>query len=108
MTLKLPRPIGEYFAAHNAHDVARAAGYFAEDAAVRDEGRDYLGRDAIRAWVGETSRKYRHRADVIAVKRVADRIVVTAQLSGAFPGSPIDLQYHFKLAGTQITGLEIG
>ena len=108
MTLKLPEPLGEYFAAANAHDADRVAACFAEDAVVRDEGRDIHGRNAVRAWVEDTSRKYRYKVDVVAVEEVAYRAVVTVHLTGDFPGSPIDLRYRFKLADRQIAGLEIG
>ena len=108
LTLKLPEPLDDYFAASNAHDADRVAACFANDAVVRDEGRDIRGRSAVRAWAEETGRKYRHRADVEAVEDVADRTVVTARLTGDFPGSPIDLRYRFKLTDRQIAVLEIG
>lgn len=107
MTLKLPEPLGDYFAAANAHDPDRVAACFAADAVVRDERLDIRGRNAVRAWAEKTSHKYRPRADVVAVEEVADRIVVTAHVAGDFPGSPIDLRYRFMLAGRQIAGLEI-
>ena len=107
MKLKLPEPMSNYFAAANAHDADRVAACFAEDAVVRDEGRDIHGRNAIRAWAADTSRKYRHKADVKSVEDTVDRTVVTAHVAGNFPGSPIDLRYRFKLAGRLIAGLEI-
>jgi hypothetical protein len=108
MPLKLPEPLDEYFAAANGNEPDRASACFAENAVVRDEGRDIHGRDAVRAWVEETSRKYRYKAEVLAVENVADRTVVTAHLTGDFPGSPIDLRYRFKLADGQIARLDIG
>ena len=108
MTLTLPRSLAEYFAAANAGDADRVAACFAEDAIVRDEGRDIRGRDAVRAWAEETCRKYRYRAEVLTVEAAADRTVVTAHLTGDFPGNPVDLRYRFKLAGTEIIALEIG
>jgi ketosteroid isomerase-like protein len=107
MTLKLPEPLSDYFAAANAHDPDRVAACFAADAVVHDEGVDIRGRDAIRAWAEETSRKYHHRTDPSAAEEAADRTVVTARVSGDFPGSPIDLRYRFRLAGRQIAGLDI-
>jgi ketosteroid isomerase-like protein len=100
--------MSDYFAAANAHDADHVAACFAEDAVVRDEGRDIHGRNGVRAWAEDTSRKYQHRADVMSVEKTADRIVVTARVAGNFPGSPIDLRYRFKLAGRLIAGLEIG
>jgi ketosteroid isomerase-like protein len=108
MTWKLPEPLGEYFAAANAHDPDRIAACFTEDAVVRDEGGDIRGRKAVHAWADETGRKYRFKADVVAVEAAPDRTVVTAHVTGDFPGSPIDLRYRFKLVDRQIAGLEIG
>ncbi len=107
MTVKLPRALIEYFAAANTDDADRVAACFAEDAVVRDEGRDIRGRGAVRAWAEGSRRKYRFHAEVTAVDEAADRTVVTAHLTGDFPGSPVDLRYRFKLAGSEIIALEI-
>jgi ketosteroid isomerase-like protein len=106
--MKLPEPIAEYFAAANTDDADRVAACFAENAVVRDEGRDIHGREAVRAWAEEVRRKYHFRTEVTAVEEAVDRTVVTAHLTGDFPGNPVDLQYRFKLAGPEIIALEIG
>jgi ketosteroid isomerase-like protein len=106
--VKLPKPLAEYFAAANTADADRTAACFADDALVHDEGGDYRGRAAIRGWAEEVRRKYRFHAEPIAVEETADRTVVTAHLTGDFPGNPVDLPYRFKLAGSQIVALEIG
>ena len=108
MIVKLPEPLGEYFAAANERDADRVAACFAEDGLVHDEGQDISGRDAVRAWADETGRKYRYRADVLSVGETADRTVVKARVTGEFPGSPVELQYRFKLSGRRIAALEIG
>ena len=108
MPPKLPEPLDEYFAAANVNDSRRAAACFTEDALVYDEGREFRGRDAVRRWVEETGRKYHSKAVVLAVEQVADRTVVTAHVTGEFPGSQIDLHYRFKLADQQIAALDIG
>ena len=107
MTVQLPKPLAEYFAAANTDDARRIAACFAEDAVVHDEGRDICGQRAIRAWAEETRRKYRYHVEVTKVEKTADRTVVTAHLTGDFPGSPIDLLYRFKLVGPEILALEI-
>jgi ketosteroid isomerase-like protein len=108
MTVTLAKSLAEYFAAANTEDADRVAACFAEDAVVRDEGHDIRGRDAVRAWAAEVRRKYRFHAEVVAVEEAPDRTVVTAHLTGDFPGSPVDLRYRFKLRGRQIIALEIG
>lgn len=64
-------------------------------------------RGDIRAWAEEARRKYRFCAEVMAVEKAADRTLVTAHLTGDFPGNPVDLRYRFKLAGSKIMALEI-
>jgi ketosteroid isomerase-like protein len=107
VTVKLPEALAEYFAAANTDDADRVAACFAADAVVRDEGRDIHGRVAVRAWAEESRRKYRFQAEVMTVEEAADRTVVTAHLTGDFPGAPVDLRYRFKLAGREIAALEI-
>jgi uncharacterized protein (TIGR02246 family) len=108
MTVTLPKPVAEYFAAANTDDAERVAACFADDAIVHDEGGENRGRGAIRAWAEEVRRKYHFHAETIAVEEMADRTIVTAHLTGDFPGNPIDLRYRFKLAGSRIVALEIG
>jgi hypothetical protein len=50
MSLKLPPSVAAYFDAANNGNAEGAALCFAENAVVRDEGRDMRGRAAIRAW----------------------------------------------------------
>ena len=107
MTVKLPKPLSEYFTAANTDNADRVADCFTEDAVVRDEGRDIRGKGAVRAWAEETRRKYRFHAEVMAVEEAVDRTVVTAHLTGDFPGNPVDLRYRFKLTGAKIMALEI-
>jgi ketosteroid isomerase-like protein len=105
--VETPKAILDYFAAANGDDADRVAACFAEDGAVRDEGHDIHGRDAVRAWAEETRRKYRFHAEILAIESAADRTIVTAHLTGDFPGNPVDLHYRFKLTGAKIGALEI-
>lgn len=107
MSLDLPRPLGAYFEAVNAHDADRIALCFAPDAIVHDERQDKVGRDAIRAWAYETGRRYGHTVKVLHFQGGADRIVVTGRVAGYFPGSPIELCYRFTLGEGLIRTLEI-
>ena len=107
MTPGLREPLSEYFAAANARDPDRVAACFAENAVVRDEGRDIRGRNCIRAWAEHTGRSYRYTATVTAVEEHPGSVVVTAHLAGDFPGSPIDLRYRFALEQGRIARLEI-
>ncbi len=72
-----------------------------------DEGGDHHGRDAVRAWADETGRKYRFHAEPRSLEPAADGGIVTAHLTGDFPGSPADLRYRFVLSDAGIADLEI-
>ena len=108
MSITLPKPIAEYFAAANSDDAGRVAAGFAETGVVHDEGREFRGRRAIREWAQAVRHKYRFSAEVIKAEETADEIIVTAHLVGDFPGNPVDLQYRFKLVGGKIAALKIG
>ena len=108
MTVKLPEPVASYFAGANARDADGIAASFTEDGIVHDEGGVHLGRAAIRAWAEEAGRKYQFRAEVLRVAESGDQTIVTARVSGEFPGSPIDLTHRFKLANGLIAELAIG
>lgn len=108
MTQDLPQPIERYFAGKNTGDFATALSGFADGAVVTDEKQTYATRDAIRAWMEETSRKYSDRSEVKSVAADGDTTRVTALVSGNFPGSPATLQFRFVLDDGLISRLEIG
>jgi hypothetical protein len=108
MSTDLPPPLGAYFEASNAHDADLLASLFSPGASVRDEGEEMVGQAAIRAWAEETFRKYDVAATPEAVAQEGGAILVTAEVSGTFPGSPIRLGYRFEAVGATIAKLEIG
>jgi hypothetical protein len=105
--LDLPTPIALYITAENLGDAEAMAGCFAEDAVVRDERQTLKGLAAIKRWKVETSRKYRHTMEPLALTRKSGKTIVTNRLTGDFPGSPIELRFIFELAGDKIASLEI-
>ncbi|MBZ8132181.1 nuclear transport factor 2 family protein [Afifella sp. IM 167] len=106
MPLPLPDPIAAYFAA-DAADGATVARCFTADALVIDEKQTHRGRDAIARWKKEASAKYSYVSEPVAIEEDGETIIVTARLTGNFPGSPVDLRYAFTLAGDRIARLEI-
>ena len=107
MSMHLPRPIGIYFSSDAAHDTDALATCFAVDATVRDEGRTFEGLAAITAWRTETKKQYRYTVDPVEAVQRDGQTVVTARVSGDFPGSPVTLTFIFRLERDQITSLEI-
>ena len=108
MAIDLPEPVAVYIAAENRGDPELLEQCFAADAVVRDEGKTIQGLRAIKQWKAETKKKYRHTVEPLAIVRKGDKTVLTNRLTGNFPGSPIELQFVFKLDGDKIASLEIG
>ena len=107
MPLVLPAPVAGYFDAANAAQAAVASLHFALDATVADEGRTHTGTAEIAAWIADVTEKYACTATPTAVREDSGQTVVTASVAGNFPGSPIELDYVFRVSGARITNLEI-
>jgi hypothetical protein len=99
--------VTRYLEAANRFDATAAAGCFATNASVHDENRKHVGRVAIRAWVVETSRKYRPTFTVLRATENGDEVILSVAVSGQFPGSPVTLDYQLELCGGKILTLTI-
>jgi len=104
--IDLPAPVAAYFAADRTGAEA-VAQCFADDAVVIDERREHRGRTAIAQWKAEASAKFRYTVDQLGAQVSGNQTTVTGRVTGDFPGSPVDLQYHFTLEGDKIARLEI-
>lgn len=107
MSIDLPKPIFDYFAADKDRNADAIAACFTQAAVVEDEGHAYAGWASIRQWTIESSSQYTYRVEPFSIVSQGDRTVVTSRLVGDFPGSPTDLRYFFVLDGHKIAGLEI-
>jgi hypothetical protein len=108
MSATLPEPLSAYFAAKNRHDIDAMLAPFSEQAVVKDEGQERRGLAAIRAWMEQTTRKYRDTVEVTGAIEADGSTVVTGLVSGSFPGSPAVLHFAFTLEGGKVVRLEIG
>lgn len=103
MTDELPTPIARYFAATTPSQIAEC---FTDDAVVTDERHTYRGRLDVLRWREEVG-KISFQQDVLSLERRGDLAVVRCRVSGAFPGSPVELDHVFQLAGDKIVELAI-
>lgn len=108
MTIDLPPPLNQYFAAKNRHDVDAMLVPFGDAAVVVDEGRTYVGKAEIRDWMVDTTARYRVTVEPTEASAVGEAWMVAALVSGDFPGSPAVLRYRFVATGRSIARLEIG
>jgi ketosteroid isomerase-like protein len=104
--LPLPPPIAAYFAADTA-DADAVTRCFREDAIVIDEHHTHQGRAAIARWKADATAKYHYTSRPISQETSGGETVVTARVTGEFPGSPAILRYRFTLSGGAIARLEI-
>ncbi|MCD2519166.1 nuclear transport factor 2 family protein [Massilia sp. G4R7] len=104
---RLPQPIADFVAANNAMDPQRIAAAFNLDATVFDEGHLRRGRDDIAAWASDYVARYQSTIEPTGVAQAGDEHVVRATVRGTFPGSPIALDFHFRLQGDGIQSLEV-
>ena len=105
--MKLPPPIQHYIDASNAHDVKSILGCFADDAVVRDENETHRGKIEIERWITTTIEKYKFQFKPLGASNGDVEPIVTVEVSGTFPGSPVTLDYHFKIDNDRISSLSI-
>ncbi len=96
-----------YMDASNAHDVKSILACFNDDAVVRDENETHRGEIDIERWLKTTIEKYNFQFKPLSSQECDDETVVSVEVSGTFPGSPICLDYHFAIMGNKITGITI-
>ena len=107
MKPELPRAVALYLEAENSDRLDAIDECFAEDAQVRDEGQVFRGRDAIRTWKGAAKARYRYQVQPLSAQEQDGTWQVRVQVTGSFPGSPVELDYAIALQDGRIASLEI-
>jgi ketosteroid isomerase-like protein len=107
MKINLPRIIQEYLDASNAHDVKSILSCFSDDALVHDEEKDFRGKKMIEGWIVKTIEKYKFQFKPLSLKSDDAKVIVSIEVSGTFPGSPVNPDYHFIIQGNEILSLAI-
>lgn len=107
MSLQLPGVVETYFKISNGGDVSGLASCFSTNATVFDESKTHEGLRAIEVWTTEARRAFIYHVQPLQALHEEDSLIVTARLAGNFPGSPVELEHTFTLAGNRICHLEI-
>jgi ketosteroid isomerase-like protein len=105
--VKLPSPIQHYIDASNAHDVKSILECFTDAAMVRDENATHRGKIDIERWITTTIEKYKFQFKPLSSQERGNETIVSVEVSGTFPGSPISLDYHFTIANDRIASVTI-
>jgi hypothetical protein len=107
MSINLPSIIQKYVDASNAHDVKSILACFTDDAIVRDENATMRGKIDIERWITTTIQKYKFQFKPLTSDERENETLVSVEVSGTFPGSPISLDYNFVIANDKIASLTI-
>lgn len=103
----IPAAVRRYFEAINRRDAEAAAECFVPDAIVEEQFGDHVGRAAIAAWVVEIAQRYEPTAILLGAKQAQTGLVLTVSIAGKFPGSPVQMDFYFRLQDGKIAGLRI-
>jgi ketosteroid isomerase-like protein len=105
--IQMPRIIAAFVKAKNNRDHEAVVACFASNATVHDEGNEMRGATAIREWSDNTSKKYQFTIDPTEIVEGNNETILTATLTGNFPGSPVSLDFHFNIEDDLIATLTI-
>lgn len=108
MSIRLPDSITTFFEVSNGAEASALEQCFTGDAVVQDENHTHQGLEAIRAWLREAQHKYAYTVEPLDVAEQDSIVKVRAKVAGNFPGSPVELDHVFRIAGGRIEFLEIG
>jgi hypothetical protein len=106
MDLKLPKIISDYIDATNAHNPTAILACFSAKASVRDQNQTVNGKQAIKGWIA-TVTKQDSRFEPLKMREDEEETALLVNVSGNFPGSPLMLNYQFKIKNGKISSLSI-
>lgn len=103
--MNLPRIIAELVKKQNNFDSAAYARCFTETAVVFDEGKTHNGKAEIEQWIDKSNKEYNATMEPLDYDKKEN--MLSAEISGSFPGSPVILKFHFQLSNGLIQSLKI-
>ena len=105
--MNLPKVVEDLVQAQNNFDNIAYAACFSETGEMFDEGVLYKGRVAIEHLIAETNEKYRSVMKPLEYTANGTSGVLSAEVSGTFPGSPLVLKFHFDIIDGKIQYLKV-
>lgn len=105
-TISLPAVVASYFEAANQFDAVAAAACFTSDARVSDNGREFIGTDAIERLMAE-SNEVQPQVTVTRAMVEGGIANIVGTVEGNFPESPVELDFEFHLQGGKISQLTV-
>lgn len=103
--MNLQKVIADLVKAQNNYNSQDYANCFSETAVVFDEGKTHTGRTAIKNWIEKAAHEYKMIMKPLTYSETGQ--VLKAEIYGTFPGSPIVVEYQFKIENGEIQSLKI-
>lgn len=103
--MNLPNIITTLVNAQNQYNSNSYAECFTDNAVVFDEGKTYNGKTEIENWISKANNEYKTIMKPLNYNEKEN--ILSAEISGTFPGSPAILKYHFELNNGLIQSLKI-
>lgn len=105
--MELPEVVARFIETQNIHNSEAYTACFTDNAIVHDEGRTHTGKEEIRKWIEEANDNYKSVMKRLHYDESESKGVLTAEVSGTFPGSPIKLKFHFDIVDGKIQYLKV-
>lgn len=105
--MELPKLVARFVETLNSQDSKAYVECFTETAIVHDEGKTHNGKAEIRQWIEDANDKYQSFMEPLKYEESGSNGMLTAKVSGTFPGSPIVLQFHLGLKDDFINSLKV-
>jgi SnoaL-like domain len=99
---KIPSILADFVKANNDRDTDYVTACFSKDAVVYDAGHIMRGLGEIRQWSAELFQKFRYVIAPTNAKGEANGVILTAMITGNFPGERVSLEYHCRILGGKI------
>lgn len=103
--MNLPDIISKLVKAQSEFDSQAYADCFTENAVVFDEGKTHNGKKEIENWIDKANNEFKTVMKPLEYNE--NENILSAEISGTFPGSPVFLKYHFELTDGYIQSLRI-
>lgn len=90
--------VTRYIDLADGDDKTRAIDVFSDDAVVTDDGRTFVGRDAVLDWLGGAASEFTYTSTTVSASETDGIAVVERLIEGDFPGGRVQLTHTFELA----------
>lgn len=105
--MELPKLVKRFIETQNNYDSKAYAECFTDTAIVHDEGKTHTGKKEIQQWIEHANEAYQSFMKPLSYEESGSNGLLTAEVSGTFPGSPIVLQFHLGLKADLIDSLKV-